>query len=79
LPGIRSTRKSVNDGAHMNLTSGEDHFLSLIVDGGSISIGSSTGARLHCKGLVELVRNGRRFGITRKGKAALRRITLALR
>jgi hypothetical protein len=49
-----------------------DRLLSLIVDGGSIAIGTSVGADLHRQGLVELVRGGRRYSITRKGTAALR-------
>jgi len=57
----------------MSLTSSEHRFLSLLIDGGSIVIGSSTGHSFHCKGLVELVRGGRRYDVTRKGKAALRR------
>jgi hypothetical protein len=51
----------------MNLTSSERHFLGLLVDGGSISIGSAVGAGLYSRGLVDLVRHGRRYGITQAG------------
>ena len=49
----------------MTLTPGERHFLAIIVDGGSISVGSAVGAGLYHRGLVDLVRGGRRYAITR--------------
>jgi hypothetical protein len=55
----------------MTLTPSERHFLSLIVDGGSIAVGSSVGDGLHRRGLVTIVRRGRRYGLTQAGVAAL--------
>jgi hypothetical protein len=55
----------------MILSHSERHFLSLIIGGGSISVGSSIGASLHQRGMVTIVRNGQRYGITQAGIAAL--------
>jgi hypothetical protein len=53
----------------MPLDRREHLFLSLIIAGGSIAVGSSAGHALHQRGLVEIVR--RRYRITTDGIEAI--------
>jgi hypothetical protein len=55
----------------MPLDSRERHFLSLILTDGSIAIGSAVGLVLFERGLVSVVRKGRRYGITGAGIEAI--------
>jgi hypothetical protein len=55
----------------MQLDSRERHFLSLILTDGSIATGSAVGHALHERGMLSVVRKGRRYGITTAGILAI--------